>query len=465
MKPMNEQDTIVAVATPPGHGALGVLRLSGDGAWRICSRLVRFPAGTRFRPQPWRAYFGRAVLDGGALELDQVVAVFFASPKSYTGQEMVELTCHGNPAVLARLTEEAAALGARPADPGEFSLRAYLNGKFDLAQVEAVDALIRADSLGEALDAMAALGGKPSRMIAAIREQLEERLAFLEAAIEFPENLGPDESGRLDAGRLTGLEEQLAGMSREFQRGRLVREGVRVILVGKANTGKSSVFNRLLRSRRAIVTSTPGTTRDLLEAEYHAGPLRVRLFDTAGLKTPRSEADRAGMRKSRQALARAEVLLVVVDASRPFSARDRVLCTGPRARSGLVLLNKVDLVAPDRHRKRLERLGAENIVEVSAKTGRGFHELERRLATRVEEVWQRTAGRGGGFMINLRQRKILDTARKQLSATRMVLVGGEGEELAAHHLRRALESLDGFSGRTLPDRLLRRIFDRFCIGK
>ena len=171
------------------------------------------------------------------------------------------------------------------------------------------------------------------------------------------------------------------------------------------------------------------------------------------------------MRKSRQAQARAEVLLLVLDASRPLTARDRALCTGPRARSGLVLLNKVDLAPPDRHRQRLERLGVVNIVEISAKTGRGLRELERLLAARVDEVWQRTAGQGGGFMINLRQRNLLDRARKELAASRQSLAGGEGEELAAHHLRRALETLDGFSGRTLPDRLLLRIFDRFCIGK
>lgn len=465
MKQLDEQDTIVAVATPPGHGALGVIRLSGSDAWSICCRLVRFPAGRRFRPQPWRAYFGRAVLDDGALELDQVVALFYAPPKSYTGQEMAELTCHGSPAVLARLVEEASAMGARPADPGEFSLRAHLNGKFDLAQAEAVDALIRAGSLGEAINAMAALGGKPSRIVKSICGQLEERLAFLEAAIEFPEDLGPGESGIPAIKQVDGLEKQLAGMSREFRHGRLLREGVRVTLVGRANAGKSSIFNKLLRKKRAIVTSAPGTTRDLLEAEYHAGLVRVRLFDTAGLTTPRSEADRAGMRKSRRALARAEVLLLVVDASRPFTARDRALCTGPRARNGLVLLNKVDLAPAGPHRERLARLGAEDVVEVSARTGRGFSTLERRLAARVDDVWQQTAGQGGGFMINLRQRKLLDTARRELAATRRALEGGDGEELAAHHLRRSLETLDGFSGRMLPDRLLRRIFDQFCIGK
>ncbi len=465
MKPIDEQDTIVAVATPPGHGALGVVRFSGSESWDICRRLVRFPAGRRFRPQPWRAYFGRAVLDGGALELDQVVVLFFAAPKSYTGQQMAELTCHGSPAVLARLAEEAATLGARPADPGEFSLRAHLNSKLDLAQAEAVDALIRSDSLGEALNAMATLEGKPSRIIATLREQLEERLALLEAAIEFPEELGPEEPGAATSDRLGGLEQQLAGMSREFQRGRLLREGVRVTLAGRANAGKSSVFNRLLRKNQAIVTAAPGTTRDLLEAQYHAGPIRVRLFDTAGLSTPRSEAERAGMRKSRQALARAEVLLLVVDASRPFTRRDRELCRGPRAREGLVLLNKVDLAPPEPHRERLRQLGLENVIPLSAKTGRGFRELERSLAARVDEVWGRTAGEGGGFMINLRQRKVLDAARKDLALARRGLEGGEGEELAAHHLRRALEALDSFSGRTLPDRLLRRIFDRFCIGK
>lgn len=465
MKQMDEKDTIVAVATPPGHGALGVVRLSGDRAWEICGGLVRFPAGRRFRPQPWRACFGKALLNQGALELDQVVAVFYAAPKSYTGQEMVELTCHGNPLILARLAEEAAALGARPADPGEFSLRACLNGKLDLAQAEAVDALIRADSLGEALNAMASLDGKPSRIIARISDQLEEQLAMLEAAIEFPEDLGPEDGGPAAGRRLAGLEKQLSEMSREFQRGRLIREGVRVTLAGRANVGKSSIFNRLLRKKQAIVTAAAGTTRDLLEAEYHAGQVRVRLFDTAGLSTPRSEAEKAGVRKSRQAQARAELLLIVVDASRPFTAGDRALCSGPRARNGLVLLNKVDLAAPDRHRKRLEQLGEVEIVEVSARTGRGFRQLERLLASRVDDVWQRTAGQGGGFMINLRQRKLLDAARKQLAATRRTLAGGEGEELAAHHLRRAMESLDGFSGRTLPDRLLRRIFDRFCIGK
>jgi len=391
--------------------------------------------------------------------------LFYAAPKSYTGQQMVELTCHGSPAVLARLAEEAVTLGARPADPGEFSLRACLNGKLDLAQAEAVDALIRSDSLGEALDAMAALEGRPSKLVAAIGEQLEERLAFLEAAIEFPEDLGPEEGGAPPAGFLAGVEGQLAGMSSEFRRGRLLREGVRVTLTGRVNVGKSSIFNKLLRKKRAIVTAAPGTTRDLLEAEYHAGPIRVRLFDTAGLSTPRSEAERAGMLKSRQALSKAELLLVVLDASRPFTARDRELCRSRAAARGLVLLNKVDLAPTGPIRQKLERLGVEQVIEISARTGRGFRELERQLAAGVDQVWQRTAGDGGGFMINLRQRKLLDTARKELAAARQGQERGEGEELVAHHLRRALETLTGFSGRTLPDRVMRRIFDRFCIGK
>jgi len=465
MRAFDEQDTIVAVATPPGHGALGVVRLSGPEAWAVCRGLVRFPAGRRFKPRPWRAYYGKAVLEGGALELDQVVAVFFAAPKSYTGQEMVELTCHGNPAVLARLAEEAAALGARPADAGEFSLRAHLNGKLDLVQAEAVDALIRAGSLGEALNAMAALGGRPSRMVAGARERLEEQLAWLEAAIEFPEDLGSDDPAGGIGAVLRGEEAELAGMSREFKRTRLLREGVRVTLAGRPNAGKSSIFNRLLRKKRAIVTSSPGTTRDLLEAEYHAGLVRVRLFDTAGLGAARSRAEESGQRRSRRALARSEVPLVVLDASRPLGLKDRELCTGPRARQGLVLLNKVDLADPAGCLERLGRWGVEEVLAVSARTGRGFKFLERRLAEKVDGVWQRTAGEDGGFMVNLRQRRLLDTARRELGGARRTLAAGNGEEVAAHHLRRAVEALDGFTGRQLPDRLLQRIFGQFCIGK
>jgi len=464
MRQLNEQDTIVAVATPPGHGALGVVRLSGDEAWSICCRLVRFPGGARFKPKPWTASLGTAVIDGGAVKLDQVVALFYAAPKSYTGQQMVELTCHGNPSVLARLVEEAAALGARPAHPGEFSLRACLNGKLDLAQAEAVDALIRADSLGEALNAMAALSGKPSRAVAAIISELEERLSVLEAEIEFAEEQGLGLDGLPGAGWLAGLEQRLELMSREFQRSRLLREGVRVTLAGLANAGKSSVFNRLLRKKQAIVTADPGTTRDVLEGAYQAGPIRVRLFDTAGLSTPRSEAERVGLGKSRRARARAELLLVVVDVSRTFSRRDRDLCATPGARQGLVLLNKVDLAPADAHRRRLDKLGLTSVIEISARTGRGFRRLERALAERAEEVWQRSAGQGG-FMVTLRQRKLFDTARKDLAEARQSLEAGQGDELVAHHLRRSLEILDGFAGRTLPDRMLRRVFDRFCVGK
>ena len=464
MKRLNEDDTIVAVATPPGHGALGVVRLSGGDAWSICRRLVRFPGGKRFKPKPWNAALGTLVLDNGTLELDQVVALFYAAPMSYTGQQMVELTCHGNPSVLARLVEEVSALGARPADPGEFSLRACLNGKLDLAQAEAVDTLIRADSLGEALNAMAALSGRPSKAVAAIIAELEERLAVLEAEIEFAEEQGLGLEGGPGAEWLGGLEARLEGMSREFRRSKLLREGVRVTLTGRANVGKSSIFNRLLRKKRAIVTAAPGTTRDVVEGAYQAGPVRVRLFDTAGLATPRSEAEREGLGRSRLARARAELLLVVVDASRRFSRQDRDLCRGADVVRGLVLLNKVDLASADTHRQRLENMGLTNVIEVSARTGRGFRRLEMVLADRAEEVWQRSAGRGG-FMVTLRQRKLFDAARKELAAARQGLETDQGDELVAHHLRRSLEILDGFSGRTLPDRLLRQVFDRFCVGK
>jgi tRNA modification GTPase len=339
-----------------------------------------------------------------------------------------------------------------------------LNGKLDLAQAEAVDALIRADSLGEAINAMAALSGRPSRAVAAIIAGLEERLAVLEAEIEFAEEQGLGLEGGPGAVWLTGLERQLEGMSREFRQSKLLREGVRVTLTGRANVGKSSIFNRLLRKKRAIVTAAPGTTRDVLEGAYEAGPVRVRLFDTAGLATPRSEAEREGLGRSRLARARAELLLVVVDASRRFSRQDRDLCRGADVVRGLVLLNKVDLAPAASHRRQLEKLGLTNVLEVSARTGRGFRRLELVLAERAEEVWQQSAGRGG-FMVTLRQRKLFDAARKELAAARQGLETGQGDELVAHHLRRSLEILDGFSGRTLPDRLLRRVFDRFCVGK
>lgn len=440
-------DAFVALATPPGRSALAVLRVGGPGARRIARELLGLQS-----PEPRRATT-RLARHRGA-ELDRVVAVFWDGRDSPIGEDMLELSCHGSPEIARALTDAALELGARPAEPGEFTRRAYVNGKLDLAQAEAVCALIKASGERQRKAALARLEGGLSRRIAQARGPVLELLARIEARLDHPdEDIAPigDAAAEIEA-----LKRPLERLLAAYDRGRTEREGLRICLVGKPNAGKSSLLNALLGRDRAIVAPEPGTTRDTIEESACLDGRAAILVDTAGLRPDvADEAERQGISRAERALDDSDVAVLVVDATRVQDGEDARL--RERAASGgrrvIVALNKSDLV-----QDKTALLGG---LAVSAKTGEGLDGLARALAGAA--VHDEDAGEG--LLLGARDRDALAAALSELDAAAEVARTADWEDRAACHLREAHAKLGMILGEGAPDEVLKAVFTRFCVGK
>lgn len=450
-------DTIVAIATPAGRGGIGVVRISGPEAVRIVSALV-----DRDEPLvPRHATFARIVEPRGTgvgRPIDQVVLTWFAQPHSYTGQDVVEVSGHGSPVLLRRIVELAMAAGARLAEPGEFTLRAYLSGRLDLAQAEAVADLIDAVTPLQARAAMDQLEGTLTETIGRIDAALFDLAARLEASLDFPDE-GFHFVTRDDTSvEIRRLRDDLDRLAKEGRAGRVVREGRLVVIVGRPNAGKSSLFNALVGAARAIVTEIPGTTRDLLTERVDVGGLLVTLVDTAGIRDTGDAVEVEGVDRARRAQEIAALSLVVVDGSTALSADDQRLVAGtgtPR----LVVVSKSDLpeawnvtgVAP-----------AEETVRVSALTGEGLDRLRECV---VAALVGRDELRDAPAISNVRHLALVDAARDAVDRAGAAVASGVTEELVLTDLAAARHALEEITGRRTPEDLLEHIFARFCVGK
>jgi tRNA modification GTPase len=441
-------DTIVAISTPPGRAGLGIVRLSGAQARRIAAQFLA-PAEWR----PWQAHLAQ-LLDAQGQTIDQVVVTFFARPRSYTAEDLVEISCHGSPIVLRHAIERALDGGARLAEPGEFTLRAFLNGRIDLPQAEAVRDLIDATTLYQARVAAQQVDGSVSRRLAPLKEPLVELIALLEAGIDFAEDdvsVAPAEEILRRLGPILQGTRQLAD---SFQYGGLVRQGLTLAIVGRPNVGKSSLFNRLLEQDRAIVTETPGTTRDLVSETASIGGIPVKLCDTAGIRETAESVERLGIERSYQAMADADLTLVVIDLARPFTAEDESLI-GRAGGQALVVGNKSDLAR-----------GAglwPALLEVSALMGEGIAELRDAILAAVapKGVFERETG----FITSLRHEQLLREAAGYLEKAREAMRSSIPHEMLLLDLYGALRPIDAITGATTADDILDRIFSTFCIGK
>jgi tRNA modification GTPase len=457
-------DSIVAIATPPGRGGIGVVRLSGPEALRIAQCLIthrdaltpRHATLTRFRQAAGTRQVAEAPAGlheavglnrSASCVIDQVVATFFPTPASYTGDDVVELSAHGSPVVLQAIVRAAVAAGARLAEPGEFTMRAFLNGRIDLTQAEAVADLIDAATPLQARAAYDQLDGTLTRAIAAIDATLFDLVARLEASVDFPDEgyhfVEPDAV----AVAIDSLMARTAALLTDARRGRLIREGLQVAIVGEPNVGKSSLFNALVGSARAIVTDVPGTTRDLVTEIVDVEGLRVTLVDTAGLRDTQDPIELAGVERSRQALAASDLVLTVVDRSREA----RVATPSP----GLLVANKVDLPG---------LWDSGDAVAVSATTGAGIEELRRRIAAAldIDLLRDRPA------ITNIRHIALVERAHDAFGRARAAAPGDGGalsEEFVLADLSDARAALEEITGRRAPNDLLEHIFSKFCIGK
>jgi len=442
-------DTIVAIATPPGRGGIGIVRLSGPDAHAIVQVLL-----SRSAPLiPRHATFGK--ICPGNHVADHAVVTLFPSPHSYTGEDVVEISAHGSPVVLREIVVAAADAGARLAEPGEFTLRAFLNGRLDLPQAEAVADLIDAVTPLQARTAFDQLEGTLTHRIAEIDKALFDLIARLEASVDFP-----DEGYHfIDPTQLRdALDDLLCATSSllvEGRRGRLVRDGLQVAIVGKPNVGKSSLFNALAGAERAIVTPVPGTTRDLITETVDIDGLRVTLVDSAGIRDTDDSIESVGVGLAEKAMHVADVVLVVIDGSRPLDGVDAALLEKTSHRKRLVARNKSDLGAFDTTPE----------LAVSAKTGAGLDALRDALH---EMLAGNDLVRDRPAITNLRHLSLVERADGALSRARDAIVErGKcvAEELVLADLQIARDALEEISGRRTPDDLLAHIFSRFCIGK
>jgi tRNA modification GTPase len=438
---MLENDTIAALSTPPGEGALAVVRISGPQAWDIARKI--FHGAREFVPR--RAHLGRIVNADGVI--DEVVLTAWRGPASYTGEDVVELCGHGGALVSAQVLRAVLAAGARAAGPGEFTQRAFLNGKMDLTQAEAVMDLIRAQTPLAARAAAEQLRGRIGDEISAIREALLDIVAHVEAYIDFPdEDIDPD-TGASMRGRLVTTRERIAKLLATADEGRLLREGVRLAICGRPNAGKSSLLNRLLGYDRAIVSPTPGTTRDTIEESLSLRGIPFRVIDTAGLRETADAIEREGVHRARAAVERADVVLRVIDATEPEALGDP-----PVSADEILVLNKIDL-APTQT----------STLGISCSTGVGLDAL---IDTIVSRVHAEPAGARDSFAaINARHQSCLQRAAVALDAALERFDAGAEPEFVAVDLRAALDAAGEVVGVVDTEDILGRIFSSFCIGK
>lgn len=443
------QDTIAAISTPPGAAGIGIVRLSGKDARRIAERLFSRPLADR------RLVHGHIIDPETGEAVDEVLAAYMQAPHSYTGEDMVEFDCHGGTRPLQRVLELALSQGARPADPGEFTLRAFLNGRIDLAQAEAVLDVIQARTEAGLRLALQGLSGRLSQPVREVRSRLMSALAHLTARIDFPEDdVEPEDVSPL----LLKARDDLRGLISNADAGIVYRQGVRTAIVGRPNVGKSSLLNRLLGQSRAIVTAIPGTTRDTLEEAANIRGVPFVLVDTAGIVNSSDLVESLGVERSRRAIEQAGLVLFMVDVSEPLAAEDRDIAALLNGKSVLLLANKCDLPS----RAEVSALPWK-AARISALTGEGLPELEAAMADAA--LGGQSPGAEALLVTNPRHKEALQRAERRVAAAIDGLQAHLPDDFVTIDLTAALSALGEITGETVTEELLDSIFSRFCIGK
>lgn len=455
---MYKADTIAAVATPPGEGGVAMVRLSGPDARRIGREIL---SREDIEWESHRLYYGKVRDPARGSLVDEVMFAFLRGPRSYTGEDTVEIHCHGGPFVVRQLLGLVLARGARHAEPGEFTRRAFLNGRLDLTQAEAVLELIRSRTDKAVHVALGQMEGGLSQEVHGLREQLVDALVQVEAAIDFPEEeielLRREELAR----NVAGIIDRITLLVDSYEWGRMIRDGVRVCIVGRPNVGKSSLMNALLGVDRAIVTETPGTTRDFIEETVNLNGLPVVLWDTAGIRDRAEGVEQIGIDVTLKRLAESQGCVLVLDGSSPLTGEDMDVMDRVRERQGLVVINKIDL------EQRLERSAVSDClpgfkqVEVSALSNRGLDGLKAAL----RDCFLDSAEEPEVIVTNVRHRAALDRARVSLVEVHRAINQGMPPDIVAVDLQEARDSLEEIVGTVTNDDILDRIFSQFCIGK
>ncbi len=467
---MNTDETIVALSTPVGRSGIGVVRLSGPLACAILEKMIRVRTGTEksdeLKPSPLSTPRHATLVDivnpSSQDLIDEAVVTFFQGPNSYTGDDLIEICCHGSPVVLEQVIRLAMDSGARMAEPGEFTLRAFLNGRVDLAQAEAIHDLIEAKTAYQAQVAIQQAHGSLSKMVSPFKERLVDLISTLEAGIDFAEDDVPVMEAAALEQRLKNLIADLAPILESFSVGRIIREGLSLAIVGRPNVGKSSLFNRLLSSERSIVTAIPGTTRDVVSESAQIHGIPVRLVDTAGIRESTDAVEREGVSRSYAALAECDLVLLVLDVSEPLSGEDRALMKEVEALAHLLVFNKTDL--PRQIQSSSKEFEGWTSVSVSAKTGAGIEEL-------LHLIFEKVTGHSSGdlstnsMITNLRHQRLLTECRDHVHRALEEAQGSQPHEIVLLNLYAAMRALDTITGATTVEEILGNMFSKFCVGK
>ncbi|MDN5346574.1 MAG: tRNA modification GTPase [Clostridia bacterium] len=456
------EDTIAAIATPLGEGGIGIVRLSGPKAVEIAREIFRPRTPKDLTKVPNFTLHLGEILDVNGKVIDEVLLSIMRGPRSYTAEDVIEINCHGGPYVLREVLRTVLAKGARLAEPGEFTRRAFLNGRIDLVQAEAVIEIIRAKSRTGLKAALDQLGGELSKEIERLGQALLAVMAQVEASIDFPEEVDFSGSEIFNSVKkaLGGVEALLA----KWDEGRLIREGLRLAIVGRPNVGKSSLLNALLQEERAIVSDIPGTTRDTIEEILRIGGIMCRVVDTAGLRETEDSLERVGVERTKREIARADLLLIVIDVAAGVQEGDRDIIDGVGDKPAVIVANKVDLIEKIPYKEVEDFAGGRPWVAISAQNGRGIDELRKKIGE-VAMNSQPLPKEDELILLRERHRDALERCRGHL----LDFIKGWEEniplDLVAIDLRAAWQALGEITGQTTTEDLLDKIFSDFCIGK
>lgn len=443
-------ETMVAISTPHGRGGIGIVRLSGPASKKIVDQMVR--SGSTM--EHGRARFG-VLMDEDGARVDEVVITYFAAPNSYTGDDVVEIAAHGSPVVLEWAVQRAVELGARPARPGEFTERAFLSGRIDLTQAEAVRDLIDAQTMEQARVAAEQVGGSLAARIRPAKEQLVNLIAALEAGIDFAEDDIDTVSADEIVAKLAAVRTPIEALLQSFAYGNILRSGVKLAIVGRPNAGKSSLFNQLVARERSIVTATAGTTRDVVSERLSLGGIPVELMDTAGLRDATEEVERIGIERSNEAMADADLVILVLDATTDIGTEETRVMNEMQGRNLLIVRNKIDLAAASSD-------GAADYFETSAHTGEGVAALRDALLSQIRGPAVQARS---GILTNLRQQDAVRRCVDSLMRAEVAATNTVPHEMILLDVYEGLRGVDELTGQTTADDVLNLIFSSFCIGK
>lgn len=447
------KDTIVALATPLGRSGIGVIRLSGDNSLSIAQKLVK---DENFNPQPRRAILKKIYeIETGEL-IDEVIITYFQSPNSFTGEDVIEIASHGSPVILRQIIDNCLKLDARMAEAGEFSLRALMHGRMNLSQAEAIRDLIDAQTVASARQSIRQLRGEFSNQLQPLKDKLLNVIVVLESTLEFVEDDLPDYQTDQIKRNLFEISEELNKIASTFKAGKLLREGVKVAFVGRPNVGKSSIFNALLGHERAIVTDIAGTTRDSLHEKLIIKNIPISLIDTAGLRETTDTVESIGVERTKQTLADADLVVVVLDSSQEFTNEDQEILDSVKELNYIIVENKQDIANIK------FKIQNSKLVKISAKTGEGIEDLENAIVSPFE--FEET--NSSGFLVtDARHHDLLRRAKDDIENSIILLDQKMSEEIVLIGLHNAIRYLGEITGETTTEDMLTRIFSTFCVGK